>query len=68
MHYEFNLVSTGGMRATGSGPVIEKATGDFLGWFHFRPGKDAAPGEVELGYRLRKSAWGRGMPLRGRGR
>ena len=40
--------------------VIEKATGDFLGWFHFRPGPDAAPGEVELGYRLRKSAWGQG--------
>src|SRR5437868_4166486 len=37
--------------------AIEKATGEFLGWFHFRPGPDAAPGEVELGYRLRKSAW-----------
>ena len=23
--------------------VIEKATGDFLGCFHFRPGADAAP-------------------------
>jgi RimJ/RimL family protein N-acetyltransferase len=39
--------------------VIETDTGDFLGWFHFRPGRDAAPGEVELGYRLRKSARGR---------
>jgi len=40
--------------------AVEKATGEFLGWFHFRPGPDAAPGEVDLGYRLRKSAWGRG--------
>src|SRR3954462_3412580 len=41
--------------------AIEKATGLFVGWFHFRPGKSAPPGEVELGYRLRKSAWGKGF-------
>ncbi len=40
--------------------AIEKATGDFLGWFHFRPGEGAGPGEVELGYRLRRVAWGKG--------
>lgn len=40
--------------------AIEKSTGDFLGWFHFRPRDGAAPGQAELGYRLRKSAWGRG--------
>ena len=45
--------------------VIEKATGDFAGWFHFRPGQAAAPGEVELGYRLRKRAWGRGYATDG---
>jgi RimJ/RimL family protein N-acetyltransferase len=45
--------------------AIEKATGEFLGWFHFRPRPDAAPGEVELGYRLRKSAWGRGYATEG---
>lgn len=27
---------------------------------HFRPAKGAPPGEIELGYRLRKSAWGKG--------
>jgi RimJ/RimL family protein N-acetyltransferase len=45
--------------------VIEKATGNFLGWFHFRPGPEAGPGEVELGYRLRKSAWGQGYGTEG---
>ena len=40
--------------------AIERATGDFLGWFHFRPGEGSGPGEVELGYRLRRAAWGKG--------
>ena len=48
--------------------AAEKATGEFLGWFHFRSRPDADPGEVELGYRLRKSAGERGMPPRGRAR
>jgi len=45
--------------------VIEKETGEFLGWFHFRPYEDGAPGEVDLGYRLRKSAWGKGYATEG---
>jgi RimJ/RimL family protein N-acetyltransferase len=45
--------------------AIEKETGEFLGWFHFRPRPDAEPGEVELGYRLRKSAWGKGYATEG---
>jgi RimJ/RimL family protein N-acetyltransferase len=45
--------------------AIEKATGDFLGWFHFRPRRDAPAGEVELGYRLRQSAWGQGYATEG---
>jgi RimJ/RimL family protein N-acetyltransferase len=40
--------------------AVERATGEFLGWFHFRPPANAGPGEVELGYRLRRSAWGKG--------
>ena len=45
--------------------AIEKATGDFLGWFHFRPLPDADPAEPELGYRLRKVAWGKGYGTEG---
>jgi RimJ/RimL family protein N-acetyltransferase len=45
--------------------AIEKSTGRFLGWFHFRPPKAAQPGEVELGYRLRRSAWGKGYATEG---
>lgn len=45
--------------------AIEKSGGRFLGWFHFRPARGAPPGEVELGYRLRKSAWGRGYASEG---
>jgi RimJ/RimL family protein N-acetyltransferase len=43
----------------------EKATGRFVGWFHFRPAKDAPAGEVELGYRLRRAAWGKGYATEG---
>jgi RimJ/RimL family protein N-acetyltransferase len=54
-------------RFTGYGfwAVIEKSTGDFLGWFHFRPKPDGSPDEPELGYRLRKSAWGKGYGTEG---
>ncbi len=45
--------------------AIEKATGEFLGWFHFRPREGRPLDEVELGYRLRKSAWGKGYGTEG---
>jgi RimJ/RimL family protein N-acetyltransferase len=45
--------------------VVEKSTGDFLGWFHFRPRDWDMPVEVELGYRLRRSAWGKGYATEG---
>jgi len=45
--------------------AVEKSTGRFVGWFHFRPAEGAEPDEIELGYRLRKSAWGKGYATEG---
>lgn len=54
-------------RFAGSGfwAAVEKSTGRFVGWFHFRPAEGAQPNEVELGYRLRRSAWGKGYATEG---
>jgi RimJ/RimL family protein N-acetyltransferase len=41
--------------------AVERATGAFIGWFHLRPGlTDGRDDEPELGYRLRRAAWGNG--------
>jgi RimJ/RimL family protein N-acetyltransferase len=46
--------------------AVEKSTGQFLGWFHFRPRMEhPKDGEIELGYRLRRSAWGKGYATEG---
>ncbi|MFB6888790.1 GNAT family N-acetyltransferase [Kitasatospora sp. NPDC056327] len=42
----------------------ERAGGAFLGWFEFRP-PDGDRAEAELGYRLRRAAWGRGYATEG---
>jgi RimJ/RimL family protein N-acetyltransferase len=56
--------------ARGVRAAIEKATGAFVGWIFLRPAplyKFAAeagwtrPSDLELGYRLRRAAWGRGL-------
>ena len=48
----------------GTFAAIERASGEFVGWFHLRP--EAGHGdEPELGYRLRRSAWGRGLATEG---
>jgi RimJ/RimL family protein N-acetyltransferase len=41
------------------------ATGEFLGWFHFRPGPDADTTNVDLGYRLCRAAWNKGYATEG---
>ena len=45
--------------------AIERSTGDFLGWFHFRLTVGGGPDEAELGYRLRHAAWGKGYGTEG---
>ena len=43
----------------------DRSSGEFLGWFHFRPPPGHEPDDVELGYRLRKAAWGNGYATEG---
>jgi RimJ/RimL family protein N-acetyltransferase len=45
--------------------AVDKATGRFLGWFHFRPHDGADSLEPELGYRLHRFAWGNGFGTEG---
>lgn len=45
--------------------AIEKSTGNFLGWFHYRPAPDAPADEPELGYRFHFDAWGKGYATEG---
>ena len=45
--------------------VIERSTGDFLGWFHLRPLGEDPLDDPELGYRLKRSAWGKGYATEG---
>jgi RimJ/RimL family protein N-acetyltransferase len=45
--------------------AVERSTGRFVGWFHFRSTGAAHPDEVEFGYRLRRSAWGQGYATEG---
>ncbi|TVT32063.1 GNAT family N-acetyltransferase [Amycolatopsis rhizosphaerae] len=49
------------LRAGGYWAAQLKATGEFLGWFEFRP----CPAGTELGYRLRRAAWGQGYATEG---
>ncbi|MEU7802110.1 GNAT family N-acetyltransferase [Micromonospora arborensis] len=43
--------------------ALDQETGDFLGWFALDPSADGT--EAELGYRLRRSTWGRGLATEG---
>jgi RimJ/RimL family protein N-acetyltransferase len=42
----------------------DRVTGEFLGWFSVTPANEPTPA-VELGYRLRRRAWGKGYEIEG---
>lgn len=44
--------------------AAEVETGAFCGWFHLRPLEDD-PGTLDVGYRLRREWWGRGLATEG---
>lgn len=50
--------------AYGTFAAVERSSGRFLGWFHLRP-KGGHDDEPELGYRLRRDAWGKGYATEG---
>jgi RimJ/RimL family protein N-acetyltransferase len=45
--------------------AIARSSGDFLGWFALHPQEGGRADEVELGYRLRRAAWGQGYATEG---
>jgi RimJ/RimL family protein N-acetyltransferase len=49
----------------GTWAAESSATGEFLGWFHFRPGPGSDITNIDLGYRLRRSGWNTGYATEG---
>lgn len=49
----------------GTWAVVEKSSGEFVGWLSLRPRDGDPPDEPELGYRLRRAAWGKGFATEG---
>jgi RimJ/RimL family protein N-acetyltransferase len=61
----FHLAVYDRLDRLGTWAAESTATGEFLGWFHFRPGPGNDITNVELGYRLRRSAWNKGYATEG---
>ena len=61
----FHLAVYGRLDRLGTWAAESTATGEFLGWFHFRPGPDGDITDIDLGYRLRRSAWHKGYATEG---
>jgi RimJ/RimL family protein N-acetyltransferase len=61
----FHLASYERFDRLGTWAAQTRETGEFLGWFHFRPGPDQDLSNVDLGYRLRRSAWSLGYATEG---
>jgi RimJ/RimL family protein N-acetyltransferase len=49
----------------GTWAADSRATREFLGWFHFRPGPGQDARNIDLGYRLRRAAWNKGYATEG---
>lgn len=50
---------------TGCWAAVERDTGRFLGWFHLFRDEPPDADTLELGYRIRRDAWGRGVATEG---
>jgi RimJ/RimL family protein N-acetyltransferase len=61
----FHLAVYGRLDRLGTWAAESTATGEFLGWFHFRPGPGGDITDIDLGYRLRRSAWHKGYATEG---
>jgi RimJ/RimL family protein N-acetyltransferase len=61
----FHLAVYGRLDRLGTWAAESTATGEFLGWFHLRPGPGTDLTNIELGYRLRRSAWHQGYATEG---
>ena len=61
----FHLAVYGQFDRLGTWAAESTATGEFLGWFHFRPGPGADVTNIDLGYRLRRAAWNMGYATEG---
>lgn len=59
----FNLAAYDRHPGFGTWAADDVGTGQFLGWFHLRPRR--SDGLIDLGYRLRRSAWGNGYATEG---
>ncbi len=45
--------------------AVKKASGEFVGWFALYPTEGGGPEGHELGYRLKRSTWGKGFATEG---
>jgi RimJ/RimL family protein N-acetyltransferase len=61
----FHLAVYDRLDRLGTWAAESTATGEFLGWFHFRPGPGTDITNVDLGYRLRRSTWNKGYATEG---
>lgn len=44
--------------------AVDSELDEFLGWFHLKPDR-LVPEDLELGYRLHRKVWGRGLATEG---